>query len=1237
MENHKTINYNGHYNPLLMNVKNRYGKPGELITFYGRIWTKDYGNSNWRDEDGSLLTRRDRSITGVVVGDRECQLTDDLGNVYGMMLDGLDSDEGNITCLPGGTFIGPRNLTFVVSGQFGKSVNRKQDDAFSVNSEGQLFVYHTLPELTSVSPNLGSTEGGTYLKIQGNSFDSYKDTTQVKVGGAECKVVSMTNSELVCQTPAESSVSLTDDAGTRGLQYEMWVSTEGTGDRPADGLSKTAGDYRVKTIDGGKVSGAQFGERNGYTAKLSGYLVGPYDGKISFYLASSGFATLYVSNNSNPDNLVQLHRYRNGKNVVNVGNTDHRSDPLEVKKGELYYFEAHHVQESDMEEENLLQVYFWLHTTNYHEYQTKNVRDELQYINMKYTRNLETQRVTLNDMNSASEIFFTTGGNKARAAFTTEDAINKTEAWTESFDQMLTVQCNYLNTRTFIKQDYEDESYKLVGEEGGHTDNVEGYCGKKTSERGQRIWHAYHTKKYIDATRYKWLCFATKGSVYRGRVQILFRWQDTRNRNRRDWIYFDNIWTPTEDWTHTCFDWEAGAKNETISWIARDMKDGSYIKIEDIYLPVLDSTQYYWKDEVTISETEVEIERLNAIVPNDQVIVGAVTITPVEDETNKFDVEIDPRTCLDEEHDWPLFGIDGAEIVGLNFDGSSYTDQAELAKAKLAAEKEFLKTNENVTFTNSAWGAGTVTIQRVKRGSRKPQGSYTISYKDKSVVLTDFDMTTHKMEALLAAEFNMAGIGTYYWNYKCYHKMIRLDWYRATAAGDIDLFQMNSTNTVVDNDGQWKSFSFQHGRDGGYHLYEPGGDFFRLKSAFTSVEVKVNGFLSICSTSDCSFSYDSSVTPTLDGVSDSLDGSDVILTITGTGLTTGLSNYVVTVGETPCIMRSASTSEISCQLSPGPAGTFPIEVIVKSKGRAKQPVSPLQHQVSVQIISNEPSDGSLGGGTTVNVTGTGFPGSLEGWNGNSVTIGGFDCKVTESTFNWFTCVTSASSGGSRRRRSTSEISITVNDQTSSGGSYSYDAAKTPSLQTISPSSGSPLGGGVLTLTGTAFGVGKWGTVMIGDAKCPVLSWTDTEITCKIPKNVHGEHTVYVGVPDNGFADTSAAPKFSVSFKVTDITPRVGSSLGGTRLRIQGLGFNNCSNVTVGLGDLMSCEVTSCSDTEILCTTKRLGKVHVVDNGGKHPKYGPGYVWNPLEVVVAPGDTVNWLWTITSSSPDTGEE
>ena len=32
-------------------------------------------------------------------------------------------------------------------------------------------------------------EGGAYLRISGNSFDSYPGMTEVRVGGAECTIV----------------------------------------------------------------------------------------------------------------------------------------------------------------------------------------------------------------------------------------------------------------------------------------------------------------------------------------------------------------------------------------------------------------------------------------------------------------------------------------------------------------------------------------------------------------------------------------------------------------------------------------------------------------------------------------------------------------------------------------------------------------------------------------------------------------------------------------------------------------------------------------------------------------------------------------------------------------------------------------------------------------------------------------------------------------------------------------
>lgn len=50
------------------------------------------------------------------------------------------------------------------------------------------------------------------------------------------------------------------------------------------------------------------------------------------------------------------------------------------------------------------------------------------------------------------QVKFTTAGQASRLAFSTLDSVNKTVVWGESFDKMLTAQCNYLNTRHFLKQ-----------------------------------------------------------------------------------------------------------------------------------------------------------------------------------------------------------------------------------------------------------------------------------------------------------------------------------------------------------------------------------------------------------------------------------------------------------------------------------------------------------------------------------------------------------------------------------------------------------------------------------------------------------------------------------------------------------------------------------------------------------------------------------------------------------------
>ena len=76
-----------------MYVEPRYGKPGDQITISGKIFTQEYGN--FRDSEGGLVEWREENITAVV-GSRECELTDEVGNLHGLSLTDAGSNEGSL-------------------------------------------------------------------------------------------------------------------------------------------------------------------------------------------------------------------------------------------------------------------------------------------------------------------------------------------------------------------------------------------------------------------------------------------------------------------------------------------------------------------------------------------------------------------------------------------------------------------------------------------------------------------------------------------------------------------------------------------------------------------------------------------------------------------------------------------------------------------------------------------------------------------------------------------------------------------------------------------------------------------------------------------------------------------------------------------------------------------------------------------------------------------------------------
>ena len=77
-----------------MYVEPRYGKPGDQITISGKIFTQEYGN--FRDSEGGLAEWREENIMAVMVGSRECELTDEVGNLHGLSLTDAGSNEGSL-------------------------------------------------------------------------------------------------------------------------------------------------------------------------------------------------------------------------------------------------------------------------------------------------------------------------------------------------------------------------------------------------------------------------------------------------------------------------------------------------------------------------------------------------------------------------------------------------------------------------------------------------------------------------------------------------------------------------------------------------------------------------------------------------------------------------------------------------------------------------------------------------------------------------------------------------------------------------------------------------------------------------------------------------------------------------------------------------------------------------------------------------------------------------------------
>ena len=228
------------------------------------------------------------------------------------------------------------------------------------------------------------------------------------------------------------------------------------------------------------------------------------------------------------------------------------------------------------------------------------------------------------------------------------------------------------------------------------------------------------------------------------------------------------------------------------------------------------------------------------------------------------------------------------------------------------------------------------------------------------------------------------------------------------------------------------------------------------------------------------------------------------------------------------------------------------------------------------VTSITPNTGTTNGGTSVAITGTGF-------------LAGATVKLGGTAATGVTVVSSTSITATTPAHAAGAVSVVVTNTDAQTGTltngYTYTTTNpAPTVTSITPNSGTINGGTAVTVTGTGFLAGA--TVKLGGtAATGVTVVSSTSITATTPAHAAGAVSVVVtntdaqtGTLTNGYTYTTTNPAPTV----TSITPNSGTINGGTAVTVTGTGF--LAGATVKLGGTAATGVTVVSSTSITATT-----------------------------------------------------
>jgi hypothetical protein len=326
--------------------------------------------------------------------------------------------------------------------------------------------------------------------------------------------------------------------------------------------------------------------------------------------------------------------------------------------------------------------------------------------------------------------------------------------------------------------------------------------------------------------------------------------------------------------------------------------------------------------------------------------------------------------------------------------------------------------------------------------------------------------------------------------------------------------------------------------------------------------------------------------PTVTSVSPSegVATGGIHVTITGSGFTGATA---VVFGSTDEAFTVVSDTEITAVESAQPVGTVVDVTVVTPDGTsAVTPADQFTFVPGTEITGISPAAGSIDGGNTITITGTGFTGTtfvvFQQFVGSISHTWGASFTVDSDT--QITATVPPAPGGVSGNAIINLLTPIGNDPAGPLTFYRYVG---PAVTSVSNAFGLVTGGTTVTVKGTGFTSGS--TVQFGSTPATsVTVLSSTSLSVVTPPGSPGPVDVTVTTSD-GTSPVVSGDRFTYVAlpTVTGVSPAAGPTAGGNTVTITGTGFQNIfgfPGVThVDFGSVPAPSFTVDSDTQLTAT------------------------------------------------------